>query len=55
MYCVCEAINKDIKGFKSKFKRLLRDEDYIESATYNTSDEKTVKQRFAIARKYLLS
>jgi len=55
MYCVCEVINGGVKDFKNRFKRLLKDDSYIESATYNTSDEKTLKERFSIARKYLLS
>lgn len=54
MYCACEAVNSKVEGFKGKFQRLLRDEMYIETATYNTSDEITVRNRFAIARKYLL-
>ena len=55
MYCACEAVNSKVKGFKGKFQRLLKDANYIETVTYNTSDEITVRQRFAIARKYLLS
>lgn len=55
MYCACEAVNSKVKGFKGKFRRLLKDGNYIETVTYNTSDEITVRQRFAIARKYLLS
>ena len=55
MYCVCKAVDRDIKGLKGKFTRMLRDEDYVEFVTHNTSDEKIVKERFAIAEKYLLS
>lgn len=55
MYCACRAVDRGVKEFKGKFKRLLRDKSYVESVTYNTSDERTVKSRFSIAKRYLLS
>ena len=55
MYCVFRAVDREIKAFGDKFTLLLRDLDYVGSVTYNTSDEKTVKNRFSIAKKYLLS
>ena len=55
MYCACEAVKSKVEGFNGKFQHLIKDKNYIETVTYNTSDEITVRQRFEIAREYLLS
>ena len=47
MYCVFLAVKAQgkITDFRERFKRMMGDELYIESVTYNTSDEREVKQR----------
>ena len=55
MSCVFTAMSQDIKDFKERYMLVLRDSSYLESVMFNTSDEKTVKNRFELARKYLLN
>lgn len=40
--------------FKKRFSGLLDDKEYLESATINTSDERTLTRRFAMSFKYLV-
>ena len=55
MYCVFRAAERKLARFRSRYDNLLQDQDYINAVTYNTSDEKIVRQRFSIARTYLLN
>jgi len=54
MSCVFTAMKQGIKDFEERYKRMLSDATYIESVTYNTSDEKVVQNRFSIAQSYML-
>lgn len=49
-----EAQKLKIKNFQKRYSALIKDKDYFEAATINTSDEKTLKVRFELAKQYLV-
>lgn len=49
------ALQAGISDLSERFKKLKKDKTYFEHVTLNTSDEKSVKERFALAAKYLTS
>jgi hypothetical protein len=48
-----DALQGGIANLKERFMKLLEDDRYIDSTTRNTSDDSTVKTRFALAQEYL--
>ena len=48
-----KAIEKGIKDFRARYQAMLKDGDFLESVTKNTSDEKTLTIRFLRAAHYL--
>jgi len=49
-----QAMRAKVTDFQERFNNLVSDSDYFESVTKNTSDEKTVEQRFSVAMRYLV-
>lgn len=49
------ALQNGISDLSKRFEKLKRDKTYFEHVTINTSDEKSVKKRFALAVEYLTS
>lgn len=54
MAIAAKALNHGLDKFKDRYDSLLEDPAYIDCATKNTSDEKTLKLRFERARDILL-
>ena len=47
--------NKIPKDLKARFEKLLVDDKYRNAIFFNTSDASVVKERLALAEKYLMS
>lgn len=50
-----EAQKLGIKDFQKRYSSLIKNKKYFESATINTSDEKTLKLRFKLAKRFLVN
>lgn len=48
------VLQQKITNFNERYEKMLKDKDYLESVSYNTSDEKIIQKRFSIAEQYLL-
>lgn len=48
-----QVMEKGIKDFSARYQAMLKDSDYLDSVTKNTSDEKTLTIRFRRAEHYL--
>ena len=49
-----QTMRSGVTNFRERFNKLVSDENYFKSVTQNTSDERTVEQRFSLAMKYLV-
>lgn len=54
MTTVSKYLTQKLDNLKKRFEGLVEDEEYIDWSTRNTSDEKTLLNRFELARKYIL-
>ncbi|WP_223306769.1 hypothetical protein [Acidithiobacillus ferrivorans] len=55
--CVLIESSKSLKrsGLKDRYSSLIKDSDFTSSTSINTTDAKTLQQRFAVVRKHLLA
>lgn len=53
MCILLEANGQVPKDFSKRFQNLIKDKNFQETTYYGTSDEKVLKERFRIAKKYL--